>query len=64
MTKKIQCKIIDSTPLSADEPVLHLGWDFNSSIYFQPEQNQATRSANKDISIDSDQTGSILDCYA
>ena len=41
VTKKIQCKVIDSTVLSLDDSELHLGWDFNSSIYCCSEQNQA-----------------------
>jgi hypothetical protein len=63
VTKKIKCKIIDSTPLSTDEN-LHLGWDFSSSIYSSVGKvSETPKPAVTDV-IDLDLTGGSLDCYA
>ena len=67
MTKKITCRVIDSTPLSPDNPDLHLGWGLDSSIY--PEQTLASDDTNhaawknQNHTSDTDAPDS-LDCYA
>jgi len=33
LTKKIPCRVIDSTPLCEGENLLHIGWSLDSTIY-------------------------------
>jgi len=67
MTKKISCRIIDSTALSQDEPDLHLGWCLDTSIYSQSDQPQAKftpRRPTREPHTNPNPFGKNLDCYA
>ncbi len=67
MTKKIKCKVLDSTPLSPDRPELHFGWGFDTSIYPDNNDQADTHSINVNqrfASAIKDSTGALLDCLA
>ena len=52
MTKKITCRVIDSTPLSPDNPDIQFGWPMDTQMYRetgQPVFNKprASKNSNK-----------------
>jgi len=64
MTKKILCRVIDSTPLSCDNPDLHLGWCLNTKIYSGNIQQCTNPKAWKNQNQPNADTPKTLDCYA
>jgi hypothetical protein len=65
MTKKIQCRVIDSTALSTDEQ-MHLGWSFDTRIYKPGNSPEGKYSIRPIVTNNSrpKNIGNNLDCYA
>jgi hypothetical protein len=64
MTKRIPCRVIDSTALAQGDSDLHLGWCLNTKIYpHNSLQNLAPKTWKNQNHPNTD-TSKTLDCYA
>ncbi|MFA5424105.1 MAG: hypothetical protein WC374_09645 [Phycisphaerae bacterium] len=67
MTKKISCRVIDTTALSDEQPDLQLGWGFDSAIYTQSDKSQnvfTPRIPTHETYTNPNPAGQTIDCYA